>query len=86
MCNEAFVKASNAPKGSSSKSTSGSIANARAIATRCFFEHGYLSIPDDHKNVAKAFEFSKWKYLTKVLLPFSLPHIITGLRLSIAVA
>jgi nitrate/nitrite transport system permease protein len=47
---------------------------------------GVSSIPDDHKNVAKAFGFSKWKYLTKVLLPFSLPHIITGLRLSISVA
>lgn len=47
---------------------------------------GVASIPDDHKNVARAFGFSKWKYLTKVLIPFSLPHIITGLRLSIGVA
>jgi nitrate/nitrite transport system permease protein len=47
---------------------------------------GVGSLPDDHKNVAKAFGFSRWKYLTKVLLPFSLPHIITGLRLSIGVA
>ena len=47
---------------------------------------GVASIPDDHKNVAKAFGFSKWKYITKVLLPYSLPHIITGLRLSIGVA
>jgi nitrate/nitrite transport system permease protein len=47
---------------------------------------GVSSIPDDHKNVAKAFGFSRWKYLTKVLLPYSLPHIITGLRLSISVA
>jgi nitrate/nitrite transport system permease protein len=47
---------------------------------------GVSSIPDDHKNVARAFGFSKWKYLSKVLIPFSLPHIITGLRLSISVA
>jgi nitrate/nitrite transport system permease protein len=47
---------------------------------------GVASIPDDHKNVSKAFGFSKWKYLSKVLIPFSLPHIITGLRLSIGVA
>jgi nitrate/nitrite transport system permease protein len=47
---------------------------------------GVSSIPDDHKNVARAFGFSKWKYLTKVMLPFSLPHIRTGLRLSIGVA
>lgn len=47
---------------------------------------GVSSIPDDHKNVAKAFGFSRWKYLTKILLPYSLPHIITGLRLSVSVA
>lgn len=47
---------------------------------------GVGSIPDDHKNVAKAFGFSKWRYITKILIPFSLPHIITGLRLSIGVA
>jgi nitrate/nitrite transport system permease protein len=44
------------------------------------------SIPEDHKNVAKAFGFSRYKYITKVLLPYTLPHIITGLRLSIGVA
>jgi nitrate/nitrite transport system permease protein len=47
---------------------------------------GVASLPDDHKNVAKAFGFSKWKYLTRVLIPYSLPHMITGLRLSIGVA
>jgi nitrate/nitrite transport system permease protein len=47
---------------------------------------GVASLPEDHKNVAKAFGFSKTKYLFKILLPFALPHIITGLRLSIGVA
>jgi nitrate/nitrite transport system permease protein len=47
---------------------------------------GVASIPDDHKNVSKAFGFSKWKYLRMVLIPYSLPYIITGLRLSIGVA
>jgi nitrate/nitrite transport system permease protein len=47
---------------------------------------GVGSIPDDHKNVAKAFGFSTWRYITKILIPYSLPHIITGLRLSISVA
>jgi len=47
---------------------------------------GVGSIPQDHKNVAKAFGFSKKRYLTKILIPYSLPHIITGLRLSISVA
>jgi len=47
---------------------------------------GVASVPDDHRNVARAFAFSKTKYLTKILIPFSLPHILTGLRLSIGVA
>jgi len=47
---------------------------------------GIASIPQDHKNVARAFGFSKMRYLTKILVPYSLPHIITGLRLSISVA
>lgn len=47
---------------------------------------GVASIPQDHKNVAKAFGFSTMRYLTKIVIPYSLPHIITGLRLSISVA
>lgn len=47
---------------------------------------GVASIPKDHRNVAAVFRFSKWKYLTKILLPYTLPHILTGLRLSMGVA
>jgi nitrate/nitrite transport system permease protein len=47
---------------------------------------GVSSIPQDHKNVARVFGFSNWKYITRIVLPYSLPHIITGLRLSIGVA
>jgi len=47
---------------------------------------GASSVLQDHKNVSKAFGFSISKYITKILLPFSLPHIITGLRLSIGIA
>ena len=47
---------------------------------------GVSSIPQDHKNVARAFGFSTWRYISKILIPYSLPHIITGLRLSISVA
>jgi nitrate/nitrite transport system permease protein len=47
---------------------------------------GVSSIPQDHKNVGKAFGFSRWKYITRIMLPYSLPHILTGLRLSIGVA
>lgn len=47
---------------------------------------GASHIPQDHKNVGKAFGFSPWKYVTKILIPFCLPHIVTGLRLSIGIA
>lgn len=47
---------------------------------------GVSSIPIDHKNVGKAFGFSRWKYIAKIMIPYALPHIITGLRLSIGVA
>jgi nitrate/nitrite transport system permease protein len=47
---------------------------------------GVASIPEDHKNVARVFKFSRLKYVTRVLVPYSLPHILTGLRLSMGVA
>jgi nitrate/nitrite transport system permease protein len=47
---------------------------------------GVASLPNDYRNVARVFHFSRWKYLTRVLLPYSLPHILTGLRLSMGVA
>lgn len=47
---------------------------------------GVSSIPQDHKNVAKAFGFSTWRYVRRVVLPYALPHIITGMRLSMGVA
>lgn len=47
---------------------------------------GASSISNDHKNVGKAYGFSTWKYITKIMLPSTLPHVITGLRLSVGVA
>ncbi|HKQ79586.1 MAG TPA: nitrate ABC transporter permease [Blastocatellia bacterium] len=47
---------------------------------------GVASLPDDHKNVARAFAFSRSRYLRRILIPFALPHILTGLRLSLGVA
>lgn len=47
---------------------------------------GVSTIPADHKNVAKAFGFSLWKYISKILIPYTLPHIFTGLKLSIGIA
>jgi nitrate/nitrite transport system permease protein len=47
---------------------------------------GVSSIPNDHRQVARVFGFSRSKYVWKVLLPYSLPHILTGARLSMGVA
>jgi len=47
---------------------------------------GVSHIPQDHKNVGKAFGFSTWKYISRIMLPYTLPHIMTGLRLSVGVA
>lgn len=47
---------------------------------------GVGSVPKEYQQVAQVFQFSRTRYLYKVLLPYSLPHIITGLRLSMGVA
>jgi nitrate/nitrite transport system permease protein len=47
---------------------------------------GVASLPSDYQNVARVFRFSKAKYLFKVLVPFALPHVLTGLRLSMGIA
>lgn len=47
---------------------------------------GVASVPTDHTNVGKAFGFSTWRSITRIYLPFSLPYIFTGLKLSIGVA
>jgi nitrate/nitrite transport system permease protein len=47
---------------------------------------GASSVPDDYRNVSRVFNFSRRKYMFKVLIPYSLPHILTGLRLSMGIA
>jgi nitrate/nitrite transport system permease protein len=47
---------------------------------------GVSSLPEDYRNVARVFRFSTGKYLWRVLLPYALPHILTGLRLSMGTA
>ena len=47
---------------------------------------GVSTIPNSHKQVAQVFQFSRWRYLTKVVIPHSMPHIITGLRLSMGIS
>ena len=47
---------------------------------------GVANVPQDHRNVARVFKFSRYKYVRHVLLPHSLPAIITGMRISMGVA
>jgi nitrate/nitrite transport system permease protein len=47
---------------------------------------GVRAIPQDYLNVAKVLKLSRWKTLTKVMLPASLPYMFTGFRLSLGIA
>ena len=40
----------------------------------------------DYLNVARVLNLSEWKVVTRILLPAALPHVLTGIRLSIGVA
>ena len=47
---------------------------------------GVNQIPRDYLNVAKVLNLSEWKVFTKILFPAVLPHMMTGIRLSIGIA
>jgi nitrate/nitrite transport system permease protein len=47
---------------------------------------GAASVPEDQRNVARVFRFGRWQYVRHVLVPHSLPSVVTGLRLSMGVA
>ncbi|MFY9265560.1 MAG: nitrate ABC transporter permease [Solirubrobacterales bacterium] len=47
---------------------------------------GVASVPESHKNVARVFRFSRYKYTRHVLLPYSLPSMVTGMRISMGIA
>ena len=46
---------------------------------------GVRSIPQDYWNVAKVLRLSRFKTLTTILLPATLPHMFTGYRLSLGI-
>jgi nitrate/nitrite transport system permease protein len=48
--------------------------------------YGVASLPDDFRNVSKVFKFSRWQHISKVLVPYAVPHILTGMRLSMGIA
>jgi nitrate/nitrite transport system permease protein len=47
---------------------------------------GVRQIPQDYLNIARVLALPEWKVFTAILLPAVLPHVITGVRLSIGVA
>jgi nitrate/nitrite transport system permease protein len=47
---------------------------------------GVRQIPQEYMNVAKVLNLSEWKIFTKILFPAVLPHMLTGVRLSVGIA
>ena len=47
---------------------------------------GAASVPVDQRNVARVFRFRRRAYIRHVVVPHSLPSIITGMRLSMGIA
>ena len=47
---------------------------------------GVSKVPQDYLNVAKVLNLNEWKVLTKILIPSTLPYVLTGVRLSIGIA
>ncbi len=47
---------------------------------------GVASIPQDYLNVARVLRLSEWKVFTKILLPASLPFVLTGAKLALGIA
>ncbi|MFA6288738.1 MAG: nitrate ABC transporter permease [Opitutaceae bacterium] len=47
---------------------------------------GVRAVPQDYLNVGKVLKLSRWKTLTKILIPSTLPYMFTGFRLSLGIA
>src|SRR5687767_8329456 len=47
---------------------------------------GVRAVPQDYLNVGRVLKLSRWKTLTKILIPATLPYMFTGFRLSLGIA
>ncbi|MBW4488417.1 MAG: nitrate ABC transporter permease [Trichocoleus desertorum ATA4-8-CV12] len=47
---------------------------------------GVSSVSQDYIDVARVLEMSRWRRITKIIWPASLPYIFTGLRISLGIA
>ena len=71
------------------------LSNAMALAVIAFGAiwpvllasvHGFSSVPDELRNVADVLGFSRARYLRIVALPAAAPDILSGVRVSLAIA
>ena len=47
---------------------------------------GVASVPQDYLNVARVLRLPEWKVFTHILLPASIPYVLTGAKLSLGIA
>ena len=47
---------------------------------------GVSSVPQDYLNVARVLNLSEWKVFTRILLPASVPYVLTGAKLALGIA
>jgi nitrate/nitrite transport system permease protein len=47
---------------------------------------GVRAVSPEHLNVGRVLRLSRWKMLSKIIVPASLPHVFTGYRLSLGIA
>jgi nitrate/nitrite transport system permease protein len=47
---------------------------------------GVRNIPDDYRNIARVIQLSPLEYFYKVMLPATVPHMFTGLRIGIGMS
>lgn len=47
---------------------------------------GVASVPQDYLNVARVLRLSEWKVFTRILLPASIPFVLTGAKLALGIA
>ena len=47
---------------------------------------GVASVPQDYLNVARVLRLSEWKVFTRILLPASIPYVLTGAKLALGIA
>ena len=47
---------------------------------------GVASVPQDYLNVARVLNLSEWKVFTRILLPATVPFVLTGAKLALGIA